>query len=64
MTNREWLNTLSDDEFISWLLESDHHVSQNGKFEQPFPKLQTVSTGYPNPLLKLKNWLKAERIQK
>lgn len=64
MTNREWLNNLSDDEFIVWLLETDHHVTQNGSFSQPSPKFQTVSTGTSNPYMKLKYWLGTERIQK
>ena len=64
MTNREWINSLSDDDFIAWLLELDHHVSQNGHFPQPFPKLQTISTGTSNPQLKIKIWLNEERNQK
>ena len=67
MTNREWLRTLSDEEFTKWCLHEEYgnfDFQKNTYIrEQPSPRLETLkftSTSSYNALLK---WLKEERIE-
>ena len=48
MTNREWLSTLTDEQFRDWLMSD-------------YEKLKFV---YINTFLGVLNWLKAEHIDK
>ncbi len=62
MTNREWLSTLSDEDFAKWCF---YPVSQdaNGNYIQPFPTLQTIAVSNTSSYGGLLGWLKEERIE-
>lgn len=51
MTNREWLNTLSDEEFAEWCRSEDIFGSLN----HLYPHLSTVKSN-------LIEWLKQDKI--
>lgn len=64
MTNREWLSTLSDDDFIIWLFRNDVIVGLTKNktiYEQPSPRLQWFKYAYTDTKRALKDWLKQER---
>ena len=61
MTNREWLNSLSDDDFAVWCIEGDVFNFKTTKCEQPTPRLITVYK--TTDLYGLKEWLKQERLE-
>ena len=61
MTNREWLNSLSDDDFAVWCIEGEEFNFQTTKCEQPTPRLYTIRVSYTSSLYGLKEWLKQER---
>ena len=62
MTNREWLNTLSDEDFVSWLLD-DERVKDYQTYEvmQPTPKLETLKRTATSSSWMVSKWLKEER---
>lgn len=62
MTNREWLNTLPDEDFASWCCNPDNFVA--GEFIEPSPKLDTIKFSYNSSYEGLKLWLGEERIEK
>lgn len=41
MTNREWLKTLTTEEFVIWLLY-DEHFDQTGKLVEPTPRFSSI----------------------
>ena len=61
MTNREWLNSLSDDDFAIWCIEAEEFNSEATKFKQPTPRLHQIRFSYTSSLYGLKEWLKQER---
>ena len=61
MTNREWLNTLSDEDFAKWCVSEEQTDYNTMEVYQPCPRLNTIkfwSTSSYDGLLK---WLKEER---
>ena len=66
MTNREWINSLSDDDFIKWLFSSeelkpDYPWRDNiigDCLQQPSPRLKTLKLSSMDIF---KKWLKEER---
>lgn len=63
MTNREWLNSLSDDDFAVWCLEGDVFNYETTKCEPPTPRLYTIRISNTSSLYGLKEWLKQERLE-
>ena len=63
MTNREWLNTLSDKEFVEWLIYDEMYEVSNGyiKMYQPTPKLATLARSSTQTETFIKEWLKEDR---
>lgn len=60
MTNREWLNSLSNEDFIKWLLDKDQYNEYMQAIE-PRPRLHTLSICYGATKLLLRKWLEEER---
>lgn len=60
-TNREWLSTLTDDEFVSWLLDGEE-IKDYTTFEplQPTPKLETLIREANSSRGNVTEWLKKE----
>lgn len=65
MTNREWLNTLTDEEFTDWLINDEY---ANGEvidgimqMTQPSPKLKTLKWSYTISYSGVLEWLGKER---
>ena len=67
MTNREWLNSLSNEDFIKWLYNHEEPTPYEYegntfyKCEQPTPKLETIARGSTHTRMALKKWLDEER---
>lgn len=68
MTNREWLNTLSNEDFAKWCLKEEtvRHIfdkSKNISYEinEPTPKLETIRKEYTSSYDGLLKWLNEER---
>ena len=70
MTNREWLSTLTDEEFVEWALGdyvSVYLYSENNQIEwfrppQSYsPTLMEIVSNTTSAKIKLKEWLKEER---
>ena len=61
MTNREWLNTLSDEDFAKWCIEADKWDVNTGIFEHPFPRLESIKFSNISSIDGLLKWLKEER---
>lgn len=70
MTNREWLATLTDEEFAEWathgesinldcLVDEELYICK-----QPTPKLETIKYSDTSSYYGLLKWLKEERILK
>ena len=62
MTNREWLATLSDEEFAYWCL-FDSELDNNLKPIQPYPTLNTIKYTWTSSYDGLLDFLKKERIE-
>ena len=63
MTNREWLNSLSDDDFAVWCIEAEVFNYKTAKCEPPTPRLDNIRFLYTSSLYGLKEWLKQERVE-
>lgn len=72
MTNREWLNSISDDEYCKWMF-SDHGYYQayneethefEYKFYSYYPTKCEICHEYANSYEGMKEWLKEERSVK
>lgn len=61
MTNREWLESLTDDELVEWMLLGEFFDPQKLKMADPTPKLYTIVRRGINAKYSLKEWLKEER---
>ena len=61
MRNREWLHTLTDDEFIVWLLYDEYFNPEMDKMAEPTPRLSTIKRMGINTEYSLKEWLNEER---
>ena len=65
MTNREWLNTLSNEDFAKWCLSEECFEWLGGyktKIIEPTPKLETLRRNYTSSYDSLIKWLDEERI--
>ena len=67
MTNREWLATLSDEDFAAWLLQDEvidfTHTIDNHIYEtkQPSPRMRTIALLSTDSSKAIEEWLKKER---
>lgn len=64
MTNREWLNSLSNENFIKWLSESTGIESWGGeipKLTEYWPTKYIICMSSNNSERALKEWLEEER---
>lgn len=61
MTNREWLETLSDEEFVKWCLWKQEFDFIRMQPIQPAPTLDHIKTSWNSSYAGLLNWLKEER---
>ena len=63
MTNREWLNSLSNEDFANWCVSAELHDYETNTFKQPSPKLDTIKYSYTQSEAGLIEWLGQERIK-
>lgn len=67
MTNREWLNSLSNEDFVKWILEDyTRYYDINKREEVVFapgysPCMQEVIRGWTSSSFRLAQWLDEER---
>ena len=61
MTNREWLNSLTDEEFASWACDEEEFDFKNNVYAQPSPKRRRLEFKYNDAKGGLLMWLKQER---
>ena len=59
MTNREWLESLTKEEFVSWLLDGEIYIEN--KFLNPSPKLKTLKFLSTSSKEVISKWLDEER---
>ena len=64
MTNRKWLESLTDDEFVVWLLYDEWFNPETDKMKEPTPRLSSIKRMGINAQYSLKEWLKEERCKK
>lgn len=67
MTNREWLNNMTDEDFVNWLYADRTRVFNVEKGDYVVlapnysPCLHEVTMGWTSGEMILKQWLKEER---
>lgn len=61
MTNREWLNSLTDEEFADWCCGQDVIDGRTFKPIGVYPKLNGIKFRHLDSLIGLREWLKEER---
>ena len=60
MNNREWLATLSNDDFAKWCCTQEE-VAFGYEPKEPTPRLDTIKYRYSSSYLGLLKWLSEER---
>lgn len=63
MTNRQWVNNMTDEEFANWCCNRDVYDYSARKCVGIYPHLQTVKDAYTSSEGGLKIWLKQERSE-
>ena len=63
MTNREWLNSLSNEDFIKWCLDPEVVDFKTLKSENPSPRLESIKYRYTSSRHGLLDWLNEERVE-
>ena len=61
MTNREWLESLTNEEFVTWLVCDEEYDRKAMKPKQPTPRLSTIKYASISVTNSLKEWLEEER---
>lgn len=66
MTNREWLNSLSDEDFAKWCVSKEvdtlvYYDLPCVRFDEPTPRLDTLKGLFTSSSAGLLKWLKEER---
>ena len=62
MTNREWLATLSTEDFAKWVCIPEEPVGNDWtNLAQPTPRFESLKHRYNSTYLGLKQWLDEER---
>lgn len=64
ITNRKWLQTLTVDEFVRWLLYDECFDPETCEMVEPTPRLASIKRMGINAEYSLKEWLEAERKEK
>ena len=59
MTNKEWLESLTKEELVSWLLDEEVYIEN--RFLQPSPKLRTLKFMSTCSREVISKWLDEER---
>ena len=67
MTNRQWLNTLTNEELAHWILDKESSLcadKKSGKmyYDNLSPRLREVYAFYNDAVLRLIEWLDEERV--
>ena len=62
MTNREYLETLSDEDFVKWLFDEGHYIFRG--IQNYDPTMRYISRLYNNSEYGLLQWLKQERQER
>ena len=64
MTNREWLNTLTDEEFADWATYEDTYFIENGVINiyGIYPHRRNIENMCTSSYGGILDWLKRERI--
>lgn len=62
MTNRQWIESLTDDEFADWCCNEEIVNWSTGQSVGITPKLKTIKASYSSSFGGLKEWLKQERF--
>ena len=60
MTNREWVNNMTDDEFADFCCNEDNVDFRTGEYIGLHPHLRTIKMSYTSSEGGLKQWLKRE----
>lgn len=63
MTNREWLESLSDEDFTTWLLQPDEWDWRNRVNYEPTPRLETLKYASTQATTYIKEWLEKEHTK-
>lgn len=61
MTNREWLNSLSNEDFVTWLNRPIEWDSETEEYTEPHPRLEYLKRTDINFYASFWEWLKKER---
>ena len=57
MTNREWLSTLTDEEFADWLTGEDTYNWRDNEFYGIYPHRRNIERQYASSYLGILDWL-------
>ena len=63
MTNREWLESLKNNELVAWLLYDEDFDPETYEMVEPTPRLSSIKRMGINAEYSLKEWLEEERIK-
>lgn len=63
MTNREWVNNMTDEEFADWCCNEEIVDWSTGRNCGITPKLRTIKMSYTSSEGGLRIWLKQERSE-
>lgn len=61
MTNREWVNSLSNEDFVTWLVGPIEWDSKMEEYKEPHPRLEYLKRTNTNFFSSFQEWLKKER---
>ena len=61
MTNREWLNSLSYEDFVTWLTGPTEWDVDAVEYKEPHPRLEYLKHASTNFYSSFLDWLKKER---
>ena len=61
MTNREWVNSLSNEDFVTWLIGAVEWDCEREEYREPHPRLEYLKRASTNFFSYFQEWLKEER---
>ena len=61
MTNREWINSLSKEDFVTWLNGPIEWDSEKEEYREPHPRLEYLKHTSTNFYSSFFKWLEEER---